>query len=218
MTSLLLILFVLNTINGNGQRSKFEGSLFFTKQTKSDTNYYAYHIKDNLVRIDEYDNNEVLKRYIVINIEEKSITYFIPSRKIYTVVPVRPYSNHSDTTGFKVEKTQNSKMINGYKCYQWLVISKTDNTRMTYWVAKDDFHFFDDILKILNQTDEKNSMYYLKITDSEGFLPLCSVDYSWTREIRSKVLVDVKKKTLKESLFSVPSDYMLFSSNDASRY
>lgn len=207
----LMLLFYLMFGNPTIGAQPFEGKINCVKETLTDTVHYTYYIKNSMVRIDEYDKNDVLINYTLIDLEKQTMRAVNPSRKLYMSIPVHPYESPADE--FRIIKTKNYKMINKYKCYQWRVRNEKNNTEIAYWVAKDDFHFFEKLLRIINR-QEKHPKYYLQISDTNGFFPMLSVERSLLREFRTRIMVvDIEKSQLPDSLFSIPGDYKPFEYN-----
>lgn len=187
----------------------FEGSIYFIQETKGDTLYYTYHIKNNLVRLDIHEgckNCSIPDNYMVFDISKGTIIAVKPSRKMYITVPPKPYVASTDEQ-YQIIKTKNNKKIQGYKCYQWRVRNKAQNTEIAYWVAEDHFYFFDEFLKLWNRS-EKHAVYFLQISDSDGFFPMLSEERTTLREQKMTLKVlRIEKKPLEMSLFQLPKDY-----------
>lgn len=191
----------------------FEGEIVFIKETKQDTTYYAYKIKGNKLRIEELDQKLQLINYMLVDISAKSVIALNTKRKLYVEIPVRSIESNNDTSIYKVIKTDNYKSIKGFKCYQWRVQNKKEDTEIAFWVSNQNFHNFSDFLKLLNR-DEKSSVYYLQIPDSQEFFPLLSEERSLLREWRMCLkVVNIEKKHLSPSLFEIPQGYKLFQKN-----
>jgi len=189
----------------------FEGVIFFSMEMFSDTLYYTYYVKDKLVRMDEYNRCRTCKtpeNYILYNLEKKSIIAVNPQRKMYLYLPVNEYQeNTSNLNDYTILKTNNSKKIFGYKCYQWRVRNKKQNTEISYWVAKDNFDFFVDFLRLWNRS-EKHASYFLKIPESQGYFPMLSEERTTLREQKMTLrVISIQKKPLDKSLFMIPKDY-----------
>ena len=109
-----------------------------------------------------------------------------------------------------ISKTKNYKFIAGNKCYQWIVKNKENKSVVSYWVANKKYKYFGDLLKITNDTD-KISKYYTLITQTEGYIPMLSVERSWVREQRMVISAEkVLKLSIDDNLFEVPDDYEIF--------
>lgn len=191
------------------QNESFEGTIECVRLTFSDTTYYTYHIKDKKVRVDELRSDKKIENSLIFDLDRHTITAISPERKLYMNLPVKPYINVEDDN-FEIKKSNNSKIIHGYQCNQWLVKNRAQNTVITYWVANDNFQFFEEFLKLWNRA-EKSAAFYLQIGDSNGFFPMAQVERTLLREEREKQEVTrIKKACLDPSMFAVPNSYKSF--------
>jgi len=204
--SLFFIIFPSNDL----KPQMFEGEITLIKQTSKDTILYKYRVKNNIIRIDEFDENSKLKKYMLVNLNKEEIYTLIPKRKLYKNMSIHPWQKNKNAEDYKIIKTQNYKTIKGYKCYQWRVRNKKENTEIAFWVTNNKFSFFNDLLKLLNRI-EKNSIYYLTIPKTQGYFPMLSVERSLLRDFRVKLLVTkIENKRMDSSLFQIPSEYKRF--------
>jgi len=195
--------------NNNGRDKKFEGKIKFVQETLEDTLYYTYFIKDDMVRLDVLDNCKdcnATDNFMLFNLENNSIIAVKPSRKMYINVPPKPYVDNKDQN-FQIIKSKNNKKIQGYKCYQWRVKNKVQNTEVSYWVAQDNFSFFEDFLRLWNRS-EKHAVYFLQIPETAGYFPMVSEERTTLREQKMTLRVtEITKQNLDPTLFSIPKDY-----------
>ena len=188
----------------------FEGNIVFLKQTSVDSLYYSYHVKGNNVRIDELDDENNISNSLLVDLTTNDIIALSPSRKLYMNVQAKPYVK-ADNSDFEIIKNKNNKkIIKGQECYQWRVKNKKLNTEISYWVTKDDFDFFDKLLKILNRS-ENSAVFFLQIEGTGGAFPMQSVERSLLRNEKMRlVVVKFEKTSLDKSIFTIPSDYINF--------
>lgn len=195
--------------NNNLKDKNFEGSIRFVQENLEDTLYYTYYVKNRLVRLDVHENCkncESTDNYMIFDLNGGTITAIKPSRKMYINVPPKPYTANKEQN-YQVIKSKNNKKIQGYKCYQWRVKNKVQNTEVAYWVAQDNFNFFEDFLKLWNRS-EKHSVYFLQIPETEGFFPLQSEERTVLREQKMTLRVlDISKKSLETEIFVIPKEY-----------
>ncbi len=213
----LLIIFLLVQllpVSLYSQDSKFEGEIVFVKETFNDTSYFSYKIKNNRVRVEELDSKLNVKNYMIVDVDAPLIYAVNPSRKLYTNMPIHPWDfDNAPQSDYQVIKTQNYKYLKGYKCNQWRVRNKKEDTEIAYWVANDHFNFFQKLLRLINVAD-KSSNYYLRIPEIDGVFPLLSVERSTLRCWKSKLeVISLKQKDMETSLFEIPQDYKLFQKN-----
>lgn len=189
----------------------FEGNISFVEQKLSDTVYYTYYIKGNFVRIDSYDRNQNQIRSIIIDLEKNEMTSLNHERKLFINKPVLPKMLNEE--GFEIIKTGNTKMINGYRCYQWRVKNIDNNTEIAYWVTEGNFDFFIDMLKLFDET-EKTSMYYLQIPNNTGYFPIVSEERTLLRHTRLRLeVLEINEEAVSSNIFTIPSDYKPFNHN-----
>jgi len=182
-------------------------------KTVSDTSYYSYNVKDNLVRIDELDKNKKINKALIINLEDKSVIAINPSKKLFTALPRKKNITLSDDGGFDVIKTTNFRTINGYNCNQWRVRNRGLNTEVTYWVAEDKFTFFDELIRVLSTSDRSFS-FFLQIPDNQGAMPMLSVERTLLRDEKNSLAVlQINETIVNSALFQVPKDYKTFETN-----
>ncbi len=187
----------------------FQGNIRYTKISLTDTVVLDYFIKNKKVRIERKKTDGKLLEISIIDFIEKRITILNPKEKLYVFKAIDVEKDKS-TSGVQVQKTGNFKYIQGYKCFQWLVRNKTDNAVVTFWVADEHYELYDDLLKSLSET-EKISDYYTYISDTNGYIPLQSVENSWLRDTRMTLTADkIIRKDLPEDLFDIPKGYQAF--------
>jgi len=207
---LIIIILLINVSapSNYAQKNKFEGEIVFVKETLKDTSYFSYKIKGNKVRVDELDKKLNVKNYIIVDINAPIIYAVNPTRKLYTNMPIHPWDkDNAPKSNFQIIKTENYKYLNGYKCNQWRVRNKKEDTEIAYWVASDQFAFFQKLLRLINMSD-KNSDYYLRIPETEGIFPMLSVERSILRSWKSKLeVINISKKNMETTLFEIPGNY-----------
>jgi len=192
---------------------KFEGEILFAKETSIDTSFYAYKIKEDLIRVEFLDKKFQMINYSIINVSQKTILAVNPNRKLYVEIPVHLWKSDKDSVNYKIIKSDNYQIIKGYKCFQWRVQNKKEDTEFSFWVCKDFYSLFSNYSKINNSSDKSNA-YFLNITDTDGFFPMLIVERSLLREMRMQSsVISIIKRSLPPSLFEIPADYRLFQKN-----
>ncbi|MBN2681231.1 MAG: DUF4412 domain-containing protein [Bacteroidales bacterium] len=182
----------------------FEGSIKCVQQSKVDTVYYTFYVKDKKVRVDEINNG--IDNSLIFDLDKKTIVALSPQKKLYMNIPTTPYVD-GENENFNIIKSNNSKIINGYKCYQWRVRNTEQNTEIAYWVAYDNFEFFEEFLKLWNKR-EKQFTFFLKIPDISGVFPMQQVERTLLRDERCRQeVVSVEKKEIKDDIFAIPKDF-----------
>jgi len=209
MLKKLTLLFFLTVLSVSLFSQSFEGTFTFVKHTISDTIYYTYYVKGSKIKINEYNKYKKLNRVFIVGTDDKSIVVIDPEKQMFTNLPNKPQLK-LEKPQFEIIKSNNSKIINGYRCYQWRVRNKVQNTEITYWVAKDNFNFFDDYLQSLNSY-EKSHSFFLTLNNTAGIMPMLVVERTLLRDEKLRMFVtDIKKEILDDSVFSIPENYISF--------
>ncbi len=179
----------------------FEGSIWFTQETATDTNEYAYTIYDKFLTLDILEGYNV-ENFMLFDLEKSKIIAFNPSRKLFINVPSKQYVSNINTN-FKIIKTKEEKIVEGYSCFKWIVRNVKEDIEIEYYVSDEmNFSFYIPLLKLWNRS-EKHSLYFLRIPNSEGFFPLLTIEK------------DIKKDSVKMKLYTTSIqkiDTNLFSS------
>ena len=209
MIRILLISFVFITSFSSSLLAKlrsFEGNINFVRETVFDTTHIAMMVKDNMVRVDEFDSNRKLISCQIINLKEEEVIALSSDKKLYAQVPVTPRIANG-TNSIEISKTANHKQINGYTCYQWRVKDVKRNTEIAYWVFEERFDFFESLIQLLNRT-EYSLTAFIDIPEKGGFFPMLTEERTLLRKDKLRIaVVDICEKSLQQSLFEIPSDY-----------
>ena len=185
----------------------FEGSIEFKKILPNDTSIYVYHVKGNKVRIDEMGaDGKTLEGSMLLNLADKKIYALSHDRKLYME---RPYKNEqASKMNLEVERSANSKFINGFECSQWRVKNKDKDSEITYWVAQGNFDFFLPLLQLLNRKDNF-ATFYLQVPDTKGFFPMLAVERTLLRDEKGRLQVTkVSKKSPDAAFMEIPKGYV----------
>lgn len=199
----LIKLVFIQQVRGEG----FEGNITFVKQTFYDTTFYVFSVKNKLVRIDEENSHKQIIQSLVINTATKSITALSPSQKMYTTI----FKNHVIIPcNDKVIKTNNYKLIEGYKCYQWRIKNNSENSEISMWVCALDFHFFNDVVSLLTQTDDYSGYckFFYALPLIPGYFPILVEERTFLRESKMNIAVhDISHREISEKVFEIPGEY-----------
>lgn len=204
---LFTLLFLIFGISASFSQN-FEGRIDVVKRTLSDTLYYSYSIKNNFIRIDEYDNYKRLQSYYIINIKDSTITALNPNQKLYTKVDVQRLQA-SKQSEYDIINTGIYKYINGYKCYQWRVRNKSQNSEISYWIASDSFDFFTPMAGISAQVDDSFlSFMSLPTNTMKGEMPMLIESRTLLRvDKASYVVTNITRTRIDLALFTIPNFY-----------
>lgn len=204
-TLTMMMLGLLCTTDSTAQR--FEGSIGFTKNIGPVTAKYTYHVKDDMIRVEELDELGEIQGIMLVNTTTNTVVALSPERKMYIDVPNRRKTNQSET---EVKTTGKKQTINGYECEEWLVKSPDDGREVSYWVATKDFEFFLPMLKTLNRKD-KMALYYMDLPNAAGSFPMKGTEVKSDGMELTRLEVDtVAHETLSADMFEIPADYSKF--------
>ncbi|MBI9054656.1 MAG: DUF4412 domain-containing protein [Bacteroidales bacterium] len=202
----LVISFILLLFPPFNNLGTFEGRIELVQETHYEKSYFTYFIKNDNVRIDEFDSDHLLIQSLIIKINDEQVYILCPSKKLYTQLTLSD-SKKMTSDNFKIIKTENSRIVNGFDCYQWRVKNIERNTEAAYWVSQNNFYFFEDLIKLLNRTD-KTFEFFEIIPDSQGFFPMLSVERTLLRKEKLRTyVVAINNEILDESNFIIPPEY-----------
>lgn len=203
---LLSFLLLLSSTNTNVE--SFEGSIEMIQESYYDISYFTYFVKKENVRIDKFDNNHILIQSLLINLEKEQIYILNPSKKLYTKSDINSKPN-PDSENFTILKTENSRMVGEYVCYQWRVKNKERNTEVSYWVSQNNFYFFEELVRIINNTD-KTYEFFEKIPETQGFFPMLCVERTLLRKEKYRLyVINITNSAVSDNIFKIPSDFEL---------
>jgi uncharacterized lipoprotein YehR (DUF1307 family) len=209
ITTLLLFLFFFTAINA---QDDFEGKIKFKVTHDGDEMYLDYFIKGDNLRMEMGDNKEAA----FIKTSDKSIV-LMPSEKMYMDLDNSIFNNlpgmddaddESDETveDFNIEKirTGKTKTILGYNCDQWIFQDSEDESEVEMWVTSDLGNF----MQMDSPMVEGFSPGWGSSLSNKGFFPMLVITKDNNGEETSRFeATEVNKQTLKNDLFSPPSDY-----------
>lgn len=189
-------------------KAGFEGIIEVIEKKPYDTSSYLLTVKNNFVKFNKVINGQNAEECLIFNLENNTITALHRNKKMYLYLPVKPFQSASEDS-VKIIKTNNTKFISGLKCTQCRVKNYTENTEITYWIAGNDFYFYNRFLKLWNKT-EKCYKYFLSIPDTQGSLPVQQDERTLLRDMKSSVMVNkIQHKVINQAEFVIPADYTL---------
>jgi hypothetical protein len=206
MREFLLSASILLLTLGTAAAQSFEGSIYFTKSNMVDVTRYAYHVKGNMVRIDEMvEGKDALVAAMLVNLETGETIALSHERKLYMK---RPKGAAVDIPkGLEVKKGDLQKSINGRNCSQYRVKSRELDREVTFWVADGNFSFFPKLLEILKRKDHY-STFYMSIPELAGKFPMTADELTLLREKKGFLQVDkIDEKKLDDKMFAIPAGF-----------
>ena len=185
----------------------FEGSIEFKRILPNDTSIYVYHVKGNKVRIDEMaSDGKTVEGTMLVNLADKKMFALSHDRKLFME---RPYkADDASKMNLEVERSGNTKYINGFECSQWRVKNREKDSEITYWVAEGNFDFFQPLLQTINRKDNF-ATFYLQVPNTKGFFPMLAVERTLLRDEKGRLQVTkINKKSLDASFMEIPKGYV----------
>jgi hypothetical protein len=189
----------------------FEGKIHLVKKTYYDTLRYTYHVRDSMVRINEYNEGDELMKSLLVNLKDKRVFAIHPDKKLYKELKLgNTRNNFSYNDNFEVIKTGNTKEINGYICQQWRVRNRAKNSEIVYWVTKNSFYFVNKLINTLGN-EHNYRHFFSKIPNNQGYMPILTVERTLVREEKLRLLVtDIEKESPSADYFKIPADYKYY--------
>lgn len=201
---LTLCFFSIATLAASAQG--FEGSIYFTKSNMLDVTQYAYHVKGNMVRIDEMvEGSDDLVAALLVDLETEEMTALSHERKLYMKRPKR--TDDVSVPGAEVVDGTLKRSIHGHNCSQVRVKNKSADREVMFWVTDGNYDFFPKLLNILKRKDNF-STYYLSIPDLGNKLPLMAAENTLLRDKKGFLQVDrMEEKEMADSMFAIPAGF-----------
>lgn len=184
----------------------FEGIIEFKIQEGTTTENSVWYVKDNMVRIDEFEpGSRVLKGCYLINTKDSSWKYL--NHKDKTVKSPSGWGGSSIPSGCTSEQTKQSKEILDYKTSETILKTPGDSVTFSYWLNTGKFGFFNPALTILG-TKNTFLYYYWALSPKENTMPLLVVKKNAKGEETGRFeAIRIEKRTIDVNLFNVPADY-----------
>jgi hypothetical protein len=190
----------------------FNGTIEFRYTTQKDTSRNVYHIKNKMVRLDNYSRKKdnVVEGSFLFDLQTNEVKILSPKRKLWGIQ--KSETPQVLTGECVVTKGKGAKTIGGYKCSEYVVKNAEENTAVTYWIAQDKFTFFTPLIKLWNRKD-KQSIYFGQIRNlPEGSMPLMSTEkqIDTGKTVTQLEVVKISKTAPPDQVFKVPADYTKF--------
>jgi hypothetical protein len=169
MRSLLTLFFGVTFLSSFVQ---FSGSIEFKYYTLKDTTLNKYWVKDNMIKLNQYDKKDnTIEGSFIFDLNAKTVKFVNPKRKIWG-------DQKSETPPVMKGKCEiskgNGKTINGIKCNEYVVKNTEENTVITYYITSENYDFYIPMMELWNRKN-KQSIYFGKIEGlSKGSMPVMS--------------------------------------------
>lgn len=186
--------------------AQFEGVIEF-EQHKSKVTKFAFFVKGDHVRIEEYDDKGEVVGVELVNLHTERVIAWGTDRKIYmdatSNVPLPAIQSD-------VSEEETTKQVQGYECTKTIVVDKGNGAKAEFWVTHGDFTFFNQLVKVLNRKDPL-SLYSMEAQLGKGEFPIESTYYKPDGSVGTKmVTTSVTPMALKDSQFDIPKGYTKF--------
>ena len=184
----------------------FEGSIYFTKSNMMDVTQYAYHVKGNMVRIDEMvEGSDKKVATLLVNLDNGDMFALSHERNLWMKRPSKDGATKAE--GVEVKEGSLQRSIHGKNCKQYRVKNAAADREIMYWVTEGDYAFFPKLLEILKRKDNF-STYYLNLDGLGNKLPVMAEENTLLHEKKGFLQVDkIEQKKLAAVMFDIPEGY-----------
>ncbi len=199
------------TFSAMAVAQSYEGSVEFKMKTNKDTTTNIYYVKGDNVKLDQLGRKSgKVEGSFVFDLATNQVKYVNPLRKVWGEHKSEIAPTIKGTC--IVSKGGSTKVIQGYKCTEYIVKNAEENTLITYWIATSKFDFFIPLVKLWNRKD-KQSIYFNQIKDlPKGSMPLMSEEktISDMKSVSKLEVSKLGKGALDASKLGIPGDYNKF--------
>jgi hypothetical protein len=209
MKSILSIIAALLSLNILAQ--SFTGTIDFKYYSLRDTTLNTYWVKEPKIKLDQYaKRSNTIEGSFVFDLKEKNIKFVNPKRKVWgdQKSEVPPVVRGK----CEVSKGAKNKMVNGYKCNEYIVKNEEENTVITYYITTDKYDFFAPMMEMWNRKD-KQSIYFLKIKGlPKGSMPVLSEEKTLSdgKYLSKLEITKLNKGGVEDVNISIPAEYKKF--------
>ena len=187
--------------------AQFEGTIDVKRTKGTKVTNFRYHVAGNLLRIEELDANGNIKHIMLVDADEQTCYTINTQRKVW----MDAYNNRRVlSVNSRVTKTENTKMIAGYKCTEYIVRNEEEGSEVHYWLGGEEFGFFLPTLQVMNRKD-KLARYFQMIKDAGAALPIVGEEQDLNGKVRMRLeVVGFTKGEVDDSMFDIPEGYTEF--------
>lgn len=188
----------------------FEGNVQLTRQSQYDTTYFIFYFKDANVRVDEFTASGQLNKTLLVDLNTEHIVALSPALKVYANLNRK--NNIPTSRKFDIIKTENFRMIEGKKCYQWRIRNRELDCEITYWVMETEIPVMQKLYRILDETENYSSIpyYFRHIPGNSGFFPMVAIERNLVREQKQSLqITSINPRKVPTKLFEIPRDYKI---------
>lgn len=190
----------------------FKGILKYIEYTPFDTTYYKVYISDGRIRVDLFENKDQqneAEKITIYDFRQKKILALKPSEHIYKTLEANEEQNVSTDGCVLKPNIRNYKIINGYKCVQYRVKNKSENTDVTYWIPEEEFPFYYKMVSMKKSMHRYHKYFYV-LPNYEVAFPMQITERSLFREVKSSIkVVEIDEAVVSDQIFQIPEGYTL---------
>ena len=221
--SLLLFLFLFSSarkpIESDSDKSSsvelrkdFIGILTYIEYTPFDTSFFKVYVSKDKIRIDSFDDknaNGDAKKIMIYNLKNQNIIALKPSSLQYKNFGAHSNSDMNIEDCEIILNKNNYKYLNNYKCVQYRVKNKSENTDITYWIPEEDFPFYSKMIS-MKRSMQRVHKYFFMLPNHTVAFPMQTTERTMLREEKSSYkLLELKESYIADEIFEIPEDYIL---------
>ena len=193
-------------------KKEFVGTLKYIEYTPFDTTYFTVYITKQNIRIDTFKDkeNQDADKVMIYHLDKDKVFAIKPSKEIYKSIDIARKHNSSINGCEIILNKDNYKYINNYKCIQYRIKDKLNDTDVTYWIPEEDFPFYCDLAE-MKYSMHATHKYFFLLPNSEVAFPMQTVERTLLREEKFsyKVVEMHETNELNTNLFIIPKGYQL---------
>jgi len=187
--------------------STFEGIIHMQTQADKHVGNLAYYFKGRRMRM-EFSGDESKEKtpsYGIMDWDNKTLVSVIPDQKMYMNMSLEGTEKVVKKQDYEVTKTGRTETIHGYKCEEWLVKSKRDQSQV--WAAS----MIGQYASFSGGWTHGKTAFWEREMARKGYFPFRVISMDSKGKERSRMeVVKVEKKGLSGSLFEIPAGYKKF--------
>lgn len=185
---------------------KFEGCIKLKRETVYDTSFITIQVKNNQVRLDEFDCKKNLVSIYILDLEREKVLALSPKQKLfYELKPSKAILTTNEDA--VIIKTENRMVVDGHNCCQMRVKSVSRDTEVAFWVTENNFDFFKSMNNLIRKVKPDLDIFSY-FPDINGLFPILTVERTLLRKEKMKVEVTgINETMLSENLFKIPLGY-----------
>lgn len=203
--TLLLVILTLVVHYANFAQTSFEGKIKIQLSEEGKKHTMDYLVKGDKFRLDVKDMDEA--GAMIFDSKAMKMTILMPQQKMYMEMPLNDLDSESyfeeGSSPAKINKTGETKTINGYKCEKWVIEDEGLTTEA--WITNE----LGGFLFLGNPMAGGGSDWTSKLS-AQNFFPMLAEVYKSGKHINTFEVLEISPQKLDNSLFSAPSGFQKF--------